>query len=662
MNSTVRVAAFCLTLSVLHALFPPLGATQEIEMGSPAVIRTVVNQPFQISFTPVEGPVPDEAIILPQLPAGIELADGLRTFRIFGQPMRATVQYRAVRPGRFIIEPIVVMTASGFPAESERTVVEAFAGPNDTLLPLQARWRVLQTPLVVGQSVPVLLELGPVDSFLYPDTVTVQTPRSGLFEEVSGLGAISTIRVGDRQFFYVPVAAFLFTSADSGTVAIPEARVAVANRTATAPALNVAVRPLPPAATRSGAVGIYRFSHSVPPTTVQPGQVVELTLTVEGVGNLPVLQLPQVETVGLTEIDRTEQNHFEVDSTTNWGYRGTRSLKIRYEASGEAREARIDIGSFEWFDPVLQSVRSVSGTGYAVALPERAEQDQAEIPTTLWSVEQLLSPYWIQWHRSWPVLALFVFGPLGRLMAFALRRRRAVRRAAVLSMIGAVAGLALLSAVPYVALNVERLNNAQRLIDENEPRLAEVLYELELQDHPYHAGLHHNRGVLALNRGDLSTAVFHLRRSARLAPELPQSRRVLEAVEQQHEIDAPHLPVGVRTDFLLGVLVIVWTALWWVAKLHAGPGRVITSVMLVLMLGVTGGAFFWSRSVAFAPEATVIESAVVRRIPDDRATPWLTLDAATSVEMVLAYQDYRLVRTRHGNEGWVHRLDLLVGP
>jgi hypothetical protein len=70
------------------------------------------------------------------------------------------------------------------------------------------------------------------------------------------------------------------------------------------------------------------------------------------------------------------------------------------------------------------------------------------------------------------------------------------------------------------------------------------------------------------------------------------------------------------------------------------------------------GFVVFTHQIATAREATVVELSTLYRIPDERATPWLSLAGGSSVMVELHWNRFYLVRTKSGVEGWIPQTDV----
>ncbi|MEX2442010.1 MAG: tetratricopeptide repeat protein, partial [Alkalispirochaeta sp.] len=523
----------CAAIVFAVAVLTPGGPlwAQDFEVESEADIDEVVSftggsriqvdrgERFEVSFTiPRDDP---EAVRLgfPSLPEGFRQPAGPVVVTRGQRDMEIRIPLVADEAGRFVLDPIQVTSPSAV-RETEAALVEV-RDPQRDVVPFQARWRVAEEDVRQGQSVPVFLEIVGIDTFAFPEIVTLRSPETGLFEEVSGIGSVVSVDIADTTLYEIPVAAFIFTPTSSGSMTIPAATIRAEGIDVTAPALAFDVNSLPQEVQTSGAVGQLDVDISIGSDELMPGDTGEVTVQVSGTGNLPVLEFPDVELRGLVEIGRSQDSSIVPDEEGIRGYRGSRELTVRFEAEGNAESGSVTVRSFSVFDPEQGNVRTIPERSIPIRIiPSDAEAPLQDVApeADLIPVSNLIGISWVPFAQIPWIYFLFVLGPL----VFAAVRLWSVRGGVTL-----VAVPFLIGATVFPQVNVERLVRAGEIIDEGRPAVAAVLYELEVQQNEWHAGLHFNRGVLALRVNDPVDAIYHLRRAVRLAPERRQFRTVL---------------------------------------------------------------------------------------------------------------------------------------
>ncbi len=594
-------------------------------------------------------------LILPPLPPELTVTPVPVVVTRFGFLQEVRIEVSSRVPGRYVIPPIEVVIDGGEVQMVSETLLEV-APSRGAPVPFSARWRALSDPVYVGQSIPVLLEITKIDSFTFPDSVSFRAPPAGLFEEVSGFGSVSSNMVAGVDLFTIPVAAFIFTPTSTGEVSIPAAQVDARGMTVTAPALTITPRELPPQIARSGAVGSFTVYNELDLLELVSGETGELVIEISGAGNLPVLDPPEVTFQGLTLVDQSDSLTVSPDVTTLSGYRGVRERRVRFQAEENVDAGTVRIDSFSFLNSRTGAVETEPARTFRITVASDPGEGvaAASIPDlSLLTVEQLKRLRWFSLTElRWPWF-LFLAGPVVfsvvTLLSVRGSRRRASGKAATLTAL-----VFLVSASLFPVLNTVRLGRADELISEGRYDVAAVLYDLEIQDHQTHPGLHYNRGVLSLRAGNLVATRFHLRRAVRLDSRNEQFRTALARadgfIDDGETLPVPRYPQ--RNIFFL-VFLGLWTLFWVLLLLRHSVARAL-SLLTIIMLGIgSGGAALWTWNLSSVREGVVRQEVTVRRIPDSSAEPWLQLDPGMPVIVDLSYDQFYLIRTTSGVTGWV---------
>lgn len=620
----------------IEAIRPIGGDRRRVERGETVTIA--------FSF-PRNDPA-DVTLYLPELPEGLERREGAVVVTRGLRAMEVRVPLVAAVAGRWVLDPIRVEAPSTI-AETHPVLIEVET-PGTGVVPFRARWTAPDR-FRQGQSVPVVLEITGIDAYAFPEAVSIRAPESGLFEEVGGLGSVSSREIGGVTLYRIPVAGFIFTPSAPGTVTIPAAGIRAAGMEVRALPRSVTVEPLPERVQDTGAVGSFDIAADLEPKVIPAGGTATVTIEIAGSGNLPVLEFPSIDLEGFVEIDRSRISEVEPDRDGVTGYTGMRRLQIRVEALDGPEEGSVTVAQFPVWnarEEVVELLPSMRLTADLVPSDAEAPVERTPPEAALIDVDDLARLHWVPISEARWLFFVFLLGPL----VFAVVKLVSVRGAAVV----VVTLPLLLGATIVPRIDGERLARAAAIAAEGRPAVAAVMYELELQEHDWHPGLHFNRGVLAMRSGDAVQAVFHLRSAVRLAPERGDFRSVLAATQQYFEtVEQPAIPWYPHPDYFAVAVFGIWTLLWLVLSARGRTRRAVGLVVLVVLGTVVSAGWLWAGVQADVTEAVIVEDVTVRRIPDGTAQPWLQAAAATAVTVELSYEDFYLVRTAAGVTGWV---------
>ena len=623
-----------------------------VRLLTPTVVRAAVNDVVEIRVGIATDETDDIVLSLPDLEEGLSLEEAPVFVRRGTDQIQARLRIRMQEPGRYLL------TGLGVRRELSTEVVDTIlleVADGDGNVPFSLQWRVLVENPRVGQSIPVVLEMVRIDEFAYPEAIDVRAPEQGLFEEVPGLGSVRSAEYGGVELFEVPVAGFLFTPAEVGQVEIPAAEVTALGFTIRSAPGVFETASLPEAVSPTSAVGTFTVTTDLSATSLDPGQSGALTITVRGSGNIPVLSFPEIRLEGLSVIEETEESTFAVDANTLLGYEGVRTRTVRFEADGSTEESSIVIDPFPYFEPDTFQIGRIPGRTLEIRTPV-VETEALPIPVPEYDLIDPSEFSRLRWYPlaaiPWVYWALLV-PPFGLGVALIVRAFRAGRSPLSVGSIVLLVPVLLAFGVSS-EFDFARLARAHELAELGRPAVAGVLYDFELERNPENAALHFNRGVLALRAQDAARATFHLRRALRIVPDSPVFRAALDDTTRFFDLPSVYpIPRYPRPVYFYGAVLAFWTMFCVGLYVRGRTRRAIALLSLLFLQLIAVGGLIWSSRINRTPEATVVQEAILRRIPDPDAIPWVQLSPATVVMVELGYEEFYLIRTGNGVTGWI---------
>ena len=117
-------------------------------------------------------------VFFPDFPSGITPAGNPTLFSRGRGDIEVRIGLAGEVPGRYVVEGILVATASGR-REIEPVLIEIAPSGGETV-PVRARWRVFTDQFYQSQSIPVVLEIVGAVDYLFPDDITYRAPETGL--------------------------------------------------------------------------------------------------------------------------------------------------------------------------------------------------------------------------------------------------------------------------------------------------------------------------------------------------------------------------------------------------------------------------------------------------------------------------------------------------
>jgi len=359
-----------------------------------------------------------------------------------------SVELRAETVAAEVVEGSVAPAArrgrrSPFPTDPFADLMPRRAPPR---VELMLRHRFSTDSVVVGQPLVATIYLDSTVSSLY-DFDWRQAPSYPGFwaqrldnpEQVSP----EVVEIDGTRFFRYEVLRSVLVPLKSGPLEVPEVAAAIGirgwgffdtgklvERSAAARTIEVAERPPAPAGF-AGAVGNLRYSASVEPTRIEYGESAVVTVTLEGSGNLPLVEAPE-RVPSCADCDSyppEEVNQVEVDAD---GIHGRRSWQVtlvpRTSGSLELEPVTLSV-----YDPSAKRYRSQSlgpltltvapppATPTPVVTPAPEPQPGVTEPGAGVGAADEPGPTWL-----WMAAALLIGVAAGGALTWALTRRSKV--------------------------------------------------------------------------------------------------------------------------------------------------------------------------------------------------------------------------------------------
>jgi hypothetical protein len=376
------------------------------------------------------------------------------------------------------------------------------------------------------------------------------------------------------------VASFLFTPTEGRTVVIPVARITSGRRTGTAPALSLAVLPLPQELASTGAVGQGERSFFVegnlrPQTMSQEvliqGNEAQFSLRLSGRGNLNYLKIPPLEFTGAAVLSVQEVQDY---AATLMGYEGYRQVNYLVVLE-DARELGVTLLPFPYLDrdagEAEPQVRRIPGSIRRFSLSPRGSLEAPDASPEPYA--ELLPARWEFLHqadfrRSKSLLLLLLPGPVFYLITLLLKKKppRAPLALALVAALSSVVFLTCAAGTVGMTRQVHRLSDyslcAEVYQTGNFDETLEVLsgFDADFGGRGFH---HYNRSLTEYRRGNLSEALAEIHRGIRLSPLDGRLRALLVFLEAEGGIVNAYPPpaaVDIRLVFWLFALGLNLTA------------------------------------------------------------------------------------------------------
>ena len=630
------------------------------------------NQRFTLKIiTPYAGKLL-VSIMDPEWPDGIQKVSGPYPAQLtiqkedgsFGTVLQVIYTLRSKSAGIFRIPPVTVTPrpTAALPGElpSPLSTHDVFIPvlQNDERhlrFPLILEWERLPETLYVGQSVPMVLIMKNLEEIDLPESVSFSSPGGAILENVEGLGDIGFSGLNDRTLFNVPMDTWMLTPSETGILSLPPASVRISGVERSTGRVKIPVKALPEEAEESGAVGNFSLSADLSDSRIIPGNSLSLRIKLEGTGNLNYLNMP--EPVFSEELSVSIKENQDITADVN-GFSGflEKVYTIRPDLLGKYE---IRIPSYSWLNPETGRIetRSESLYYFTVAGDLSAEDGESEFRFFLMDLDDSRKARGWSLYRV-PLLYLFLLpGLLFFILILTFRRFKP-------SLLSVFLFTGLFLSASASSLDTPAwISEADSLFHGGKYRAALNSYVSNSAGWENNGSYLYNRGILSFLSGDHAEGIVDLRNAMILMPMNRQIHESLQKMEDMMNLDNQHrVNMFVHPDLLLLILVLgfnggmIALAYCFLRKSSIPVILFMIFISLSLFAGIELGrmSLYLSR-----PLAVLKEEGLVKKIPEEIGSQWLTLPEGTSVSFKKEEGDYILVNTAYGLEGWVLKEQLL---
>jgi len=625
--------------------------------------QIVENQRFTLKYITSFHGGSTVQIVDPVWPDGISKISGpytaqrtiQREDQTFATVLQVIYTLRGDKAGIFSIPPVSVSNGDETQVSDSLTVPVLRKDESFLYYPLILDWVSLPETLYIGQSVPLVLIMKNLEEISLPDQVTLQTPDASILENVTGLGDIQFSAFGDKTLYHVPMDTWMLTPSKTGNLVLGSAQVRMMGLTRKTDSRTIQILPLPDSVSMTGAVGTFEYSLKLPGDKGVVGEPLSISIRVEGTGNLNYLVLPEPLFPESLTVVRKEVSDYTATSAGFAGYR-----EVQYALTPDSPGSlNIEVPGFISLNPV---------TGQISRTPERnlnfeitslldSLKDDDSNKFALFSPDQVLRGTGASFFRN-PFLYIFL---LPGILIFIVMKSAGLRRASLMTMI--LSSLFFTgAAIPDIGMS-SALNEAELHFNNGEFGDALVIYNDPDSSLKHNAYFLYNRGVLQYLNHQKAEAVSSLRTALYLKPASSQISNTLESIEERLGLDHQYsLRVLVSPDTLFIMLLFSVNLVFLLISIPSVRGKstvVVLMVLLVLTGLLSGAELIRSSWVLRRSEAVIRQDVSIRKIPDIKGSPWISLPEGTSVEIVKDYQGFVLISTAYGLEGWLPSQDII---
>lgn len=565
---------------------------------------------------------------------------------------------RGNSPGIFIVPPVVI--SDGITEQRSETLQIPILRKDEGFLryPLLLEWGQFPETVYEGQAVPLILMMNNMEEISLPDSVSISTPESALLEQVRGLGDIFYSSIGEITLYHVPMQAWMLTPSKAGNISLSSVQVKILGLSRKSEKLNIKVLDLPEEVSASGgAVGDFQYSLIVPEEILTVDDSITLSIRLEGVGNLNYLELPEPQfSDSLTIVKKDSSDYLAMER----GFKGRREIQYIITAK-EQGNYNIQIPSFTWINPQNGKVSYSPGRDLNIEVRSLLDSIMdSDITYSLLAAEELISGKSFSFYKN-PLSYLLLLP--GVLILILSRSRKFRKRFFLAGILFSV--LFMSSALPELA-DESWIEEAEDHFENDDYDSALLLYKrVDRADLDWNDNwvFQYNKGILHFLNKENSQAVASMRKSFFISNGNSQVRNTLESIEDNFDLENQmDLSLLMSPNLIFFLFILSFNFLficisWLFTKNSSIPILLILLFSLTTLASATEllrTALLFNRQ-----EAVVRQDVDIRRIPEIAGSSWITVQEGTSVELISEYENFTLIRSSHGLEGWILKKDLI---
>jgi len=561
---------------------------------------------------------------------------------------------RVDKPGFFQIDPFRIRSGGREAVTGMKELIGLDSDEADFPYPVNISWRSIPEQIWQGQAIPIVLESRNLVSLSLADSVVLDSAPAGLLEDTHGTGEILTRPHKNDILYDVPMASWMWIPGESGKFTFPGARVSVAGLNRSVSPFHVEVLPLPKEVISSAAVGHFQISTEWNDKDYRVGDIVSISIKVEGSGNLNVLKLPVPKLSSANPVGRGATSSFVAGTD---GYQGWRVERYDFQLE-RTGSLELSVPDWIWLDPGNGSIHRQSfDTEYLKSGEVSGTEGIGDAGLLLGSKLFAYKRAGFHWRNQfWFLLALPGF--LSLLIIFIVRRPSGRGIAVILIL------PLFLSASNISVQDAAKAADAVELAEDGDWDISRSMYQGLFESVGELPGLLNDMAVTEMAAGSQDKAVYYIRRALLLRPgssKLMETQELLEerfGLSDQATVPLKLPPSLIFTFWLIFVNFFFLSLTWLMFRRNAVDFILLISSMILLAASTITVVYIerlWKQPTAVVRET----SEPLRKIPGPLATDWIQLPAGSAVSITAVEDNDYLVRTGYGLEGWIPRTSLL---
>ncbi len=509
--------------------------------------------------------------------------------------------------------------------------------------PIDAQWVLPDGRYYENQSIPVTLEVTGAGQMAFPTKIDVSSPTGAVFQDISAYSGIQTIRHKRGQAYNIPAATYMLNPTRSGQILLDRARVDILGVRRTTDRVVLNILPLPSQVANTRAIGRFEQEYELATPEISEGGEILLTIAIKGTGNLYGLLPPTIDT-DLTSLG--VEDSIQVNPSSE-GYKGIRTFHYRFLGDSTGQH-HLQIPAYSVLNPQTGRVYNLASHNLVVDVTHADIEESKEVPDYSLIAKEELSNfqesklYANPFQHLWILPGIFCFV----LLAFTKKRGKSVMTLAIIFLISA-----------GIPKDFPDSSDAYNAWMDGDYEMASVLFST-YADQTQNAAFYYNAGVSYLKENKVGEGLYALRKAIRIKPMNLIFRDTLKDWE-----DYFNYPKSVNPAFMIHgnvfyfVLILSINLVLIFAGLfvrYKKGSQFFVAILFAMTLVVSGTGLIYTLWYNSLSQGIVMEAdSPIVKVPSDKASEWMTLVEGTSFQIKGLSNNYYLIRTSYGLEGWI---------
>jgi tetratricopeptide (TPR) repeat protein len=529
--------------------------------------------------------------------------------------------------------------------------------------PIKVEWQEdIKKNIYIGETIPLIIEAHYLKEIIFPGNILTRDPLGGSLDKVSGLGSIELETIKDLSLYRVSIGSWLFTPMEKGLIVIPSIKVEIDGQTRNTGDLILDVKGFPNENSSRG-VGEFIITTNIATKDAILDENLVFKIRVEGMGNLPYLNIPEIGHEGLILINKEEVN--SISPSLN-GYMGWREIHYTLQPIEEGF-MEIKVPSLSWIDSNGR-ISYYNGQNIPLnVIKTKISQEQLRPYLSLYSPSRILESYR---YLIYKIPYLWITSLISTFLYFILALKktisnRYIKRIRMISVV--LASFLLISATTLKRVEIEnKLNEANLYIEEGNYQDALDVYSYLELSMSNNFGLFINISILNDKLGNKAAAFYNILAAERINPNLQEIQDIKRYLSGSDDFYTKQVKPAapINPDYLfLGIITVINFLLYYVLKYKKTKKILSLSVviffLIILSLLSISFAYLISKNSKHIGVIKAVE-VNVRKVPTELALEWVSLEVGYSVYINSQWEDKFLIETEYGLEGWIEKDSVLV--